>query len=53
MPIIKGRDKNGNYYRYGKSGKKFYYTTEDTRKQAKRKAILQGWVIERNRKYMF
>ena len=31
MPIIRGRDSYGSYYKFGEKGTKYYYTTSDTR----------------------
>ena len=47
MPIFKGHDNFGYYYKYGKSGKKYYYTTydRDTRDKAYNKAKRQGIAI--------
>lgn len=45
MPIINSSDKRGRYYKWGKSGKKYYYNTERGKKRAKSKAIAQGRAI--------
>lgn len=44
MPVIKGK----NYYKYGKSGTKYFYIPGDksSRDKAKRKAMKQGQAIE-------
>jgi YHS domain-containing protein len=50
MPIIKSKDKKGKFYKYGKTGKKYYYCNEKERKKAMQKAIKQGYAIEQNKK---
>ncbi len=50
MPIENKRNKNGKFYRYGKTGKRYYYKTEEERKKAKKKAILQGYAIQMREK---
>lgn len=49
MPVKRGNDKNGPYYRYG-SATKYYYTPKNTaeRRESKRLAILQGYAIEKS-----
>jgi len=49
MPVQQGTDKKGPFYRYGKSGKKYYYKSRDesSRKRAKQKATIQGYAIEK------
>lgn len=44
MPVYRGRDSKGSYYQWGKSGKKYYYTSgdEQSRERAKNKAEKQG-----------
>ena len=39
IPVINGSDSNGRFYRWGKSGKKYYYTpnNEKSREDAKEK----------------
>jgi len=44
MPIIRGRDSKGYFYRYGRQ-KKYYYTSESGRKLAKKRAIMQSQAI--------
>lgn len=46
MPVVRGQDKNGFYYRFG-SQKKYYYISNNpkSREMAKRKAIKQGIAI--------
>ncbi len=46
MPIEQKRDKKGKFYRYGKTGKRYYYTTEAGRKTSKRKAMIYGYAIQ-------
>jgi len=48
MPLINNHDKNGRFWKYGKTGKKYYYKAGDSysRSEAKIKAIKQGRVIE-------
>jgi hypothetical protein len=45
MPIIKDIDQNGYFYKYGKTGHKYYFYDEKTRRLAKKKAIIQGVAI--------
>ena len=44
MPLKNGKDKNGNYYKFGPGGKKYYYTAghAPSRTRAKNKALKQG-----------
>ncbi len=53
MPVKRGHDKKGKFYRYGKTGKKYYFKTEAQRKRAKQKAMIQAYAIEMNRKYVY
>jgi hypothetical protein len=34
MPVHRGKDKKGPYYRYGSSGKKYYYIPGNKRSRA-------------------
>ena len=47
MPIHRGKDSKGTYYQWGDSGKKYYYTTGDSksRKKAREKAEEQAKAI--------
>lgn len=47
MPVHSGRDKDGAFMRWGKKGKKYYYTpgSETSREHAKKKALKQGVAI--------
>lgn len=47
MPVTVGRDNNGPYYKWGKTGKHYYYKVGDehSRKKARKKAIRQGVAI--------
>lgn len=45
MPIHTGQDKNGQFYQWGKTGKKYYFSNEETKKIAKRKAEKQQTAI--------
>jgi hypothetical protein len=47
MPVRNGRDSNGPFYRWGNSGKKYYYkpNNEKSRDMAKEKAKKQGIAI--------
>ena len=47
MPVERGEDSRGAFYRWGKQGKKYRYTTEAGRKRAKAKATLQGRAAQR------
>jgi hypothetical protein len=44
MPVKRGRDKNGPYYQWGDSGKKYHYAVGDKagRERAKQRASKQG-----------
>jgi hypothetical protein len=46
MPVQRGTDRKGGFYRYGKSGKKYRYSSESGRKKAKAKASMQGRAIK-------
>ena len=51
MPLKRGNDPDkGPYYRWGNSRKKYYYKakSEQSRKNAKRQAIIQGYAIEKS-----
>ena len=54
MPIRKGTDSKGPFFRYGSSGKKYYYTPGDkpSREKARNKAGKQAQAIKasQNRK---
>ena len=47
MPTASGKDSKGSYYRWGSSGKKYYYIPNDkkSREKAKEKANKQGIAI--------
>ena len=47
MPVKSGKDSKGSYYKWGKSGKKYYYIAgnKKSRSSAKRKAEKQGKAI--------
>jgi hypothetical protein len=47
MPVHRGKDSNGSYYQWGKSGKKYYYTSgnKKSRDVAKNKAKKQAVAI--------
>lgn len=44
MPVERGKDSQGPYYRWGKSGKKYHYESgnADSRDRAKERAKKQG-----------
>jgi hypothetical protein len=48
MPVMRGQDSKGPYYRWGAGGKKYHYTAgdEDSRERALEKAKAQGRAIE-------
>ena len=48
MPTMRGKDTKGCYYKYGDTGKKYYYTCGNkiSRETAKKKAAKQGRAIE-------
>lgn len=47
MPIHSGKDKQGSFYQWGKTGKKYYYVSsnEESRKRAYKKAQAQQTAI--------
>jgi hypothetical protein len=45
MPVHYGKNKQGTFYQWGTSGKKYYYTTELGKKKAYNKAQKQGIAI--------
>lgn len=47
MPVHNGKDSKGSYYKYGDSGKKYYYTPNDkqSRDKSKEKARKQEQAI--------
>jgi len=49
MPIHKGKDKDGCFYQWGKSGKKYHYSCDDEArgKEAKKRAIAQALAASR------
>lgn len=53
MPVIRGSNKQGSYYKWGKSGKKYFYipNNKKSRIAAKQKARKQGIaiIIQRNK----
>lgn len=46
MPLLRGRDSQGNFYQFGKSGHKYRYATPTGRVKARALAALQGRAIE-------
>ncbi|MGA7269601.1 MAG: hypothetical protein WB239_00885 [Acidimicrobiia bacterium] len=50
MPVKRGKDKDGPYYQWGESGKKYRYEAGKTesRNRAKSKAKKQGQAIKAN-----
>lgn len=48
MPIKRGTDSKGSFYRYGESGKKYYFKAGDptSRANAKKKAGKQAQAIK-------
>lgn len=50
MPVKRGKDKDGPYYQWGESGKKYRYESGDaeSRSRAKAKARKQGQAIKAN-----
>lgn len=51
MPILKRKDSKGHYYRYGTSGKKYYFDPLSSRsnKIAHNKALKQTQAINANK----
>jgi len=52
MPIQRGHDGNGPFYRYGLTGKRYYYESSNatSRARARARAALQGRAIEARRR---
>jgi hypothetical protein len=46
MPIFKKIDQDGYFYQYGRKGHHYYFYDENTRKIARKKAIIQGVAIQ-------
>lgn len=48
MPTHRGKDKDGCFYQWGSSGKKYYYKCNDAKAREKAKALAdrQGRAIE-------
>jgi len=46
MPVQNGSDSKGKFYRWGKSGKKYYYSDGVSETRAKNKALKQGRAIK-------
>ena len=46
MPIFKKIDQDGYFYQYGRKGHNYYFYDENTRKIARKKAIIQGVAIQ-------
>lgn len=47
MPVMRGRDERGPWYRWGREGQRYRYTPGDrrSREAARRKAAAQGRAI--------
>ena len=48
MPIILSKDKKGEYYSYGISGKKYHFKTESGKKRAYNKCLRQMRAIKQS-----
>lgn len=48
MPVNRGKDKDGPYYRWGEHGKKYHYISGNKRSRsiAREKALKQGKAIK-------
>ena len=48
MPLVKGKDKEGHFYRWGRHGKRYYYQVGNklSEMEASWRALRQGKVIE-------
>ena len=48
MPLVKGKDKEGHFYRWGRHGKRYYYEVGNklSEMEASWRALRQGKVIE-------
>ena len=48
MPVRRGKDRDGSYYQWGESGKKYRYESgnEKSRESAKKKAEKQGQAVK-------
>lgn len=53
MPVKRGTDSRGSFYRWGEMGKKYYYVSGSARSRnlARSKARKQGIAIQINRGY--
>lgn len=47
MPVRKGHDSEGTYYKVAHVNKKYYYIDETSRKKAKHDAIIQEYAIKK------
>lgn len=45
MPTHSGHDKQGSFYQWGSSGKKYYYHSKSGQSAAKAKANAQGQAV--------
>jgi len=54
MPLVNGKDKEGHFYRWGRSGKKYYYPVGNSflRDQARWRALRQGRAVEMHYNYV-
>jgi hypothetical protein len=50
MPVIKGKDKNGSYFSWGKSGHRYHFKARSKQSEsiARTKAARQGRAIKRS-----
>lgn len=48
MPVQRGKDSSGPFFRWGEHGKKYYYQSNNSKSRnvAKNKAALQGRAIK-------
>lgn len=53
MPLERSRDQQGSFFRYGRSGKKYYYTPKNkqSRDNAKEEALRQARAIYYNKNH--
>jgi len=49
MPLMQGLDRLGRYIKWGRHGKKYYYSSNSTKAIAKYKAMQQARAIFANR----
>jgi hypothetical protein len=53
MPLVQGKDKNGNFFKWGRHGHKYYYPSgnEFLKMEARWRALRQGRAVEMHYNY--